>query len=131
MNKKLWITITLYTLLTACAEPQQERVYNLKWEAIDGSHANGTMKLSARIRSDVTFYTNIQQADKLAAQRCQSWNYQNAEAFSRPTKRCLSVYQGTNVCALWEFMRNYQCTTRQTDKETSITQDVWNIKPQQ
>ncbi|RKW09285.1 MAG: hypothetical protein D8H94_17420 [Cardiobacterium sp.] len=38
------------SFLTACETPAPRQVLKLNWEAVDGSHANGTMKLTARAR---------------------------------------------------------------------------------
>lgn len=129
MRIKLLISNGLFSLLAACAEMEPPKTYNLSWEAIDGSHANGTMKVSARGRSNISYYWNYQQANNIAIQRCRSWNYQSAEAFGRTTKQCVSVYRD-NSCAVWEYTRSYQCTTRMENKNSPTNQDIWSIKPQ-
>ncbi|MFC2613669.1 MAG: YecR family lipoprotein [Eikenella corrodens] len=106
----LGMIVTCMVMLTACASPHIS-IYNLTWEAVDGSHANGTIEVAASIRSGSTFYWNYQQADALAVRRCRAWDYRGAEVFGQTMQRCTSYYQGSNNCALWQYSRRYQCIT--------------------
>ena len=122
----LWTVFVCGVILAACVPPQRP-IYNLTWEAVDGSHANGTMELAAGIRSGLSYYWNYQQADALAVQRCRAWDYRGAEVFGRTVERCVSYYQGSNNCALWQFSRRYQCTTRVQADQVSPDQSKQNM----
>jgi len=95
------------SFLTACETPAPRQALKLNWGAGDGSHANGMMKLTARAHNGIRFNWNDRQAEQVAAQRCQAWDYRGAELFGKTRKDCIKRIQDSDSCAIWEYSRNY------------------------
>ena len=78
------------------------------WVATGGSRADGTIKLSYEHLELESPQLDEQQAMRLAAQRCQFWGYNRAEAFGGTINSC-QIPDGWGGCSRWRVTKEYQC----------------------
>lgn len=77
--------------------------------AIDGSKADGTVKLSYDFGTFQIPKVNEEQGLDVAKQRCIAWGYTGAEKFAGSSRTC-TRYFGGDACTRWTVTVNYQCT---------------------
>lgn len=98
---KLLITgLLISAFLTGCAAPKN-------WAATGGSRADGTIKLSYEFGMFENPQVSEEQGTQLAAARCSSWGYKNAEPFGGATKTCTMM--SSSGCSTWLVTKEYQC----------------------
>jgi hypothetical protein len=73
-----------------------------------GSRADGTVKMSYECGAYEVPKVDAQQGWRDAKRRCQSWGYEDAEAFGGFTRSC--IYSSGSGCSRWLVTHEYQCT---------------------
>ncbi len=90
-----------------------------EWQAIDGSHADGTVTLAYEQNFRSRLIPRIGQDNEVAKTRCRVWGYNSAEAFGGSTRSCVATPARANAkvpCLIWRFEKRYQCTNHVSDK---------------
>lgn len=97
------IVFLLLLCLSGCATQKQ-------WTATGGSRADGTVKLSYEYGEFEVPRIETYEGTSLAASRCKSWGYSNAEPFGGIVRTC-NMLGGFSGCQRWIVTAEYQCTT--------------------
>ncbi|WLH33426.1 YecR family lipoprotein [Pseudomonas sp. FP2196] len=99
--KTLIATLTLASLfLTGCATPKQ-------WEATGGSKDNGVVQVSYELGQFESGQTSAEQGLTVAAQRCKTWGYKNAEVTGSEKNICRTM--GQYNCLQTTITQDYLC----------------------
>lgn len=77
-------------------------------EPTGGSRSDGVVELSYEYGSMQQVTVDESAAQSSARERCESWGYEDAEAFGGGTREC--VAPGGYGCNRWQVTTSYQCT---------------------
>ena len=102
-NKHILLTIIATVVLSAC------QTANPNWVAVGGSRADGTVKIAYEQPEMSQASPSMDAGKRLAAQRCQRWGYQDAEAFGGATRRCIRSPGFWTNCMTYQITFEYQC----------------------
>ena len=100
LRKRALVAVCL--VLTACAVPVKQM------QAVGGSRADGTIKMSYEYGRFEQPQVNIGQGAAVAKGRCAAWGYTGAEPFGGQTKEC--VLYSNSTCERFKVITEYQCT---------------------
>lgn len=94
--------VVVMLLLSGCATQKD-------WLVTGGSRSDAVVKLSYESNEFQRPKVSVQQANQLAAQKCQAWGYKGAEPFGSQSTQCESR-RGFGNCGDRLVTVEYQCT---------------------
>lgn len=89
---------------SACYTP------NPTWAAVGGSRADGTVRIAYEQGEFSNQSPMMEDGRRLAARRCSSWGYSDAEAFGGAIRKCIRGPGVLTNCALYQITFEFQCT---------------------
>lgn len=99
--RKVLLLVIGALLLSGCAAKKQ-------MIPMGGSKADGTVKMGYTVKMFENPVVDLMQAKGLAAQKCQTWGYDGAEAFGGQSSVCGEM--GGYGCNVTNVTVEYQCT---------------------
>lgn len=108
-NKHIFLATITTVVLSAC------QTANPNWVAVGGSRADGTVKIAYEQPEMSQASPSMDAGKRLAAQRCQRWGYQDAEAFGGATRRCIRSPGFWTNCMTYQITFEYQCIGGQAE----------------
>jgi hypothetical protein len=83
-------------------------VTNKQWAVSGGDRESGVVRVSYEYPEFKEPTLSELQAAELAANRCDSWGYDDAEPIAGQIRQCSNMDGGN--CDLWRVTREFQCT---------------------
>lgn len=95
----LALSLLWLCLLAACST----RVYS---QPTGGSRADGTIEMTYTYDAFEVPVVNSENMHRMAARRCENWNYDGAERFGGQKRICIDR---DTICYTWQVTITYQC----------------------